>query len=212
MADEKGSLETSLGLLNFLLPFLTPHVFVREEGVTKRVVVSHMLSDALAFLGGASLLDDVLRELLHGYRDSVEEVARPGDSAGYGRQVTDNWWLLLILLIVVLDLLDLVSVLVEQESVFRLKTVLEGRSVQDALELAEQEERVRNVSNVREVLVDVLLEEGLNIRNINVELNEVSVKLIVSVLEELVVLALELLNIILEDKKDGLDVLQVVLL
>jgi hypothetical protein len=79
--------------------------------------------------GGTSLFDDVLRELLHRHRDSVEKMARPSDSTSHWRQVTDNWWLLFILLIVILNLLNFVSVLVEQESVLRLKPILEGRSV-----------------------------------------------------------------------------------
>jgi hypothetical protein len=62
---------------------------------------------------GTSLLHNILRELLHGHRDSVEKVARPGDSTSHRRQVTYNWWLLLVLLIVVLNLLDLMTVLVE---------------------------------------------------------------------------------------------------
>jgi hypothetical protein len=71
-------------------------------------MVSHVLSDF-----GSFLLHNILRELLHGHRDSVEKVARPGDSTSHRRQVTYNWWLLLILLVVVLNLLDLMTVLGE---------------------------------------------------------------------------------------------------
>ena len=76
-----------------------------------------------------SLLYNILRELLHRHGDSVEKMARPGDSTSHRRQVADNWWLLLVLLVVVLNLLNLVSVLVEEKGVFGLKAILERRSV-----------------------------------------------------------------------------------
>jgi hypothetical protein len=84
--------------------------------------------------------------------------------------------------------------------------------VENALKFAEEQERVRNIGNVREVLVDVFLEEGFNVRNINVELNEVSVELVVSVLKKLVILSLKFVDESLEDVQDGLDVLKVVFL
>ena len=76
-----------------------------------------------------SLSHNILRELLHRHGDSVEKVTRPGNSSSNRRQVTNNWWLLFILLIVVLNLLDFISILVEEKSVFRLKSVFERRSV-----------------------------------------------------------------------------------
>jgi hypothetical protein len=139
-------------------------------------------------------------------------VSRPGDGSRDGRQVTDNWWLLLVLLVVVLDLLNLVSVLLEEQVVFGLEAILERRSVEDALELAEETERVNNVGNVGEVLVDVVLEEGLNVRDVDVKFDEITVEAVVTVFEETMVLRLELLDVSSEDIKDGLDVLKVVLL
>jgi hypothetical protein len=106
------------------LPFLSPHVFVREEGVTKRVMVSDMLSDVVR-----SLLNQLWGELFHRDGYSEEEMARPGDSTRDRRQVSYNWRLLLILLVIVLDLLNLVTVLLEEQVVLRLEAVLERRSV-----------------------------------------------------------------------------------
>jgi hypothetical protein len=62
VSDEQSGLETSLCTVDFLLPFLSPHVLIGEESVTKRVVVSHVL------LGVSVLsLQDLLRELFHGH-------------------------------------------------------------------------------------------------------------------------------------------------
>jgi hypothetical protein len=52
---------------------------------------------------------------------------------------------------------------------------------------------------------------SLYVRDINVELHEVSVEFVVTVLQESVVLAFELLNVSLEFLDDRADVLQVVL-
>lgn len=67
MTDEESSLESSLSSINFLLPFLTPHILVREQGVTKTVVVSDVLSDIVVLL-----LHQLWGELLHGYGYSEE--------------------------------------------------------------------------------------------------------------------------------------------
>jgi hypothetical protein len=67
MADEKSGLKSRLCTVNFLLPFLTPHVLVREQGVTKGVVVLNCVSDR-----STSLSDEVLRELFHRHRNAVE--------------------------------------------------------------------------------------------------------------------------------------------
>lgn len=53
-------------------PLLSPEVFVGEEGITDSVV-------HLDKLPGFSRLDQVLWELLHWARNSVEQVSGPGD-------------------------------------------------------------------------------------------------------------------------------------
>jgi hypothetical protein len=59
MSDDEGSLETSLGLLDLMGPFLSPEILEGEESVTNLVV---HLDESLGLL----LLDQVLWELLHG--------------------------------------------------------------------------------------------------------------------------------------------------
>lgn len=67
VTDEESSLETSFSSINFLLPLLTPHVLIREQGVTKTVVVSDVLSDVVVLL-----LHQLWGELLHGHGYSEE--------------------------------------------------------------------------------------------------------------------------------------------
>ena len=207
VTNEQSGLETGLCTVNFLLPLLSPHVLVREQGVTERVVVLHVLADV-----AAALLHQLLRELLHGDGYPVEQVARPGDGTRNGRQVTHHWWLLLVTLVVILDLLDLLTVLLEEVVVLGLEARFERVSVENALEFSEETERVNNGSDAGERLVDVLLEEGLDVRDVDVELNKVAVESVVSVLQKSVVLVLELGDVALESLQDGLDVLEVVLL
>lgn len=92
----------------------------------------------------------------------MEQVTRPGDASRYSWQVTHNWWLALRLLILIFDMVDLKAIVVEQDVVLGVKTILEIVSVQDGLELSEKLERVLNAGDDLEVLVDVALEIGLD--------------------------------------------------
>jgi len=71
-------------------------------------------------------------------------------------------WLTLLLLILVLYGVDLESIVVEQDSVLGVKTILEVVSVEDGLELLEELQRIFNTGDVLKVLVDVSLEFSLN--------------------------------------------------
>ena len=53
--------------------------------------------------------------------------------------------------------------------------------MKNALEFAQKAERVHDVGDVSKVRVDILLKQGLNVRNINVEFYEIAVKFIVGV-------------------------------
>jgi hypothetical protein len=139
-------------------------------------------------------------------------MTRPGDSSRHRRQISHNWWLLLVLLVVVFDLLNLVTVLLEEQVVFRLKSVLERGSVEDALKFTEKSEGDDQVADVGELVVDVLSEVSLHVGDIDVEFNEITVELVVTVLKESVVLSLEFLNVASEFINNVADVLEVVLL
>lgn len=83
--------------------------------------------------------------------------------------------------------------------------------MQDALELSEKAERIDNAGYASERLVDVLLEESLDVADINVEFDEITIKAVVTVLEESVVLVLEFGYVALERLQNRVDVLEVVL-
>lgn len=90
-------------------------------------------------------------------------MAGPGDGTGNGRQVTYNWWLLLVSLVVVLDLLDFGTVGREQRLVLLLEVLSQGASVENSLELAEESKRVDDVGLGIKVVVDVVLEHRVDI-------------------------------------------------
>jgi len=68
MSDYQSGLKTSFGFFNFMGPFLSPEILEGEESVTNLVV---HLNESSRFL----LFDEVLWELLHWSRDSVEEMS-----------------------------------------------------------------------------------------------------------------------------------------
>ena len=84
--------------------------------------------------------------------------------------------------------------------------------MEDALKLAEESEGDNQVSDVGELLVNVSSEVGLYVRDINVEFDEITVELVVTVLQESVVLSLEFLDITGKFVNNVADVLKVMLL
>jgi hypothetical protein len=111
-------------------PLLSPQVLEGEESVTDLVV---HLDELLRLL----LFDQILWELLHWSGDSVEQMTRPGDASRDSWQVTHNWWLTLLPLILVFDVVDLESVVVEQDVILGVETIAEVVSVEDRLELSQ---------------------------------------------------------------------------
>ena len=98
MSDDQSREQACFGLLNFHNPSLPPFIFEVEQSVSDAVMMGNLLHWFLRLFGSQQLFGEVL----HGYRCSVEEMARPGDGAGDGRQVADNRWLVPVLLILVL--------------------------------------------------------------------------------------------------------------
>jgi hypothetical protein len=84
--------------------------------------------------------------------------------------------------------------------------------VENTLEFSEEIQRSLDVSDNLEVLVNVLLELSLNRRNINFEVNEISVESVTSRIKKLMVLLSELLDKLVEVIKNWLDSFQVVFL
>lgn len=131
MSDDEGSLKASLGTINLGGPFLPPEILIGEEGVTNFVV-------GLDELLGASQLDDVWRELFHGNRNPIEQMSGPSNGARNSRQVVADWRVGLEVLIVSLNLVDLSTVVGEQELILGIQGSSQVLSVEDGLKLPKQ--------------------------------------------------------------------------
>jgi len=131
MSDYQSGLKSSLSLLNLMSPLLSPQVLVGEQSVSNSVVHLHEFS-------GFSGLDQVLRELLHWARNSVEQVSGPGDGSRDSWQVSHDLGVALELLILLLDSVDLGSILSEENSVLGVQAVLQVVSVENRFEFSEK--------------------------------------------------------------------------
>jgi ribosome maturation factor RimP len=76
----------------------------------------------------------------------------------------------------ILDLVNFDTIVLEQDGVFGVQSVLQVISVEDTLEFSKEVQRSLDVSDNLEVLVNVLLELSFNGRNINLEVDEISIK------------------------------------
>jgi hypothetical protein len=102
--------------------------------------------------------------LFHGFLDALEQVPRPGDVARHGRQVPRDGRVRLVLLVQLLHLLQLLAVVLEDDVQLRVQVALEALSLQDALKLAQQLQRVLDGGDVLEAQVDEVLQRRLQVR------------------------------------------------
>ena len=79
-------------------------------------------------------------------------------------------------MILILDLVNFDTIVLEQDRVFGVQSILQVISVKDTLEFSKEVQGSLDVSDNLEVLVNVLLELSLNRRNINLEVNEISIE------------------------------------
>ena len=112
----------------------------------------------LLFLFGGS--EDALRELLHGYRDSVEEVAGPSDRTRNSGQIAHHGRATLVSLVDLFNLEHLLVVGGEELLVFLLERVDKVLTVENSLELSEEAKRIVNIGDNLEVFVNVILKRG----------------------------------------------------
>ena len=108
--------------------------------------------------------------------------------------------------------MNLNTVVLEQDGVFGVQSILQVVSMENTLEFSQEVQRSLDVSDNLEVLVNVLLELGFNGRNINLEVDEISVESVACRVKKLVVLFLKHGHELVEVLKDWLDAFQVVLL
>jgi hypothetical protein len=107
---------------------------------------------------------------------------------------------------------NLNTVVLEQDGIFGVQSILQVISVENTLEFSKEVQRSLDVSDNLEVLVNVLLELSFNGRNINLEVDEISVESVACRVKKLVVLFLKHGHELVEVLKDWLDAFQVVLL
>ena len=94
-------------------------------------------------------------------------------------------------MVLILDLVNLKTIVVEENCVLRIYTVAEIIALKNSLELTKKLQGVFNGSNNLEVLIDVLLQLSLNSRHFDVEFDKVTIEGVVMEVEKLVVLLLE---------------------
>jgi hypothetical protein len=155
VTDYEGSLKTSLSLLDLMGPFLSPEILEREESITNLVI---HLDESLGLL----LLDQILWELLHWSRDSVEEMSRPSDATRDSWQVSDNQRIVFVLLILLLDITDLFSIVMEQDGVLGVEAISEVFSMEDRFELSQELQGVLDAGDNFKVSINVVLEISLD--------------------------------------------------
>jgi hypothetical protein len=142
----------------------------------------------------------------------VEEVTRPGDATGNSWQISHNRRVVLVLLILVLNLVDLQTIVVEEDGILRVNAVAEVITLKDSLELSEELEGIFNAGNHFEVFIDVALELCLHGGYVHIELNEITIEGVIVEVKKSVILLLESAHIALELIDDAANVLKVVLL
>ena len=79
-------------------------------------------------------------------------------------------------MILILDLVNFDTIVLEQDRVFGVQSILQVISVKDTLEFSKEVQGSLDVSDNLEVLVNVLLKLSLNRGNINFEINEISIE------------------------------------
>ena len=142
----------------------------------------------------------------------MEQMTGPGDGARHDGQVAYNGRVVGLLFVLLFYLGDKTRVLIEENNILAVETGLKIFAGEDGAELAEQAQGVLNVNDVLEVAIDVTSQFSLNTGYINVELHEVTVKCVVSVVKQRVIdLAAERVNVDVKSVDDWLDVLKIVL-
>jgi len=92
----------------------------------------------------------------------VEEMSGPCDTTRDSWQVSDDQRIVFVLLILLLDITDLFSIVVEQDSVLRVKAISEVLSVEDRFELSQELQGVLDARDNFKVSINVVLEISLD--------------------------------------------------
>jgi hypothetical protein len=205
VSDDQSSLETCLGFVDVMGPLLAPEVLEGEEEHSELLI-------QLQILPVLGLSDFPLVELLNGRSNSMEEMSGPGNATSDCWEISNDGRVVLVFVVLVLDLLDLLSISLEQVNILVIESGLEIASVEDLFKLPEEFVGVFDAGDDLEVVVDVVLELRLNSGDSYIELYVVSVEGVVVVLQQFVVLLPELHYVLLKVIQNRLDSFEVVLL
>mmetsp|Transcript_14323 Transcript_14323/g.34907 ORF Transcript_14323/g.34907 Transcript_14323/m.34907 type:complete len:222 (+) Transcript_14323:3726-4391(+) len=189
MPDDERGLEASLGGLDGLDPRLEPQRLERHQRLGHRVVRLHR---ALRLLGAHDGL--VGGKFAHGLLDAPQQLPRPHDVSGDGGRVTWQAGGVLVLFVDLLHRVQIQAVVLEDDHVLVVQVLLERLALQDALELAQQVQRVLRAGDVLERAVDEPLQRHLQVVDVDVELEEIAVELVLGVVQQIVGLALEVVG------------------
>ena len=95
----------------------------------------------------------------------------------HGRCIPWNRWLVLVLLIQLLHSLQVVRIVLEDYKVLVLQVLLQHITLKDGLELKQEAERMVSRAYVLKAAVDKGLQLDLEVVDVHIELQKVSVKL-----------------------------------
>jgi hypothetical protein len=124
--------------------------------------------------------------------DLLEKMPRPDNLSGFWWHVSDSWGILFCVLVeLLLNAFEVSSVDVEDVVVLVLELVPERVSLEDILEFGQQLQRVLDVSEFGEVLINEVLELCVQSGDLHVELDVVFVELGLLELKEGVALGTE---------------------
>mmetsp|Transcript_39912 Transcript_39912/g.120535 ORF Transcript_39912/g.120535 Transcript_39912/m.120535 type:complete len:233 (+) Transcript_39912:1035-1733(+) len=190
-------LQAAFGRLDGIDPSLVPNDLEFNQGLGQLVVSSR----DLLRLATPGQDHGVVVKPSHRVHDAPEEVPRPEDVACDGRHVPYQRRLALVLLVHVLDHAELLAEVVENNTKFRFEVCAQTAVLKDPFELAQKVDGPLCGSDGRKRLIDELLQRALQVRDAYIELHVIPVEAVVQELEEVVLLAAEVLH----DGPEGAD-------
>ena len=174
--DDQGGEQTNLCSLDRITPRAYPERFKFNQSFADLVVE---LADFSRIFGVHQRL--VVLEHLHWVFDATEQLPCPHDISCNRRRVANHWRCHFVLLIQVLHGENVLPEIVENDSVLAAEVPLERIPVDGIVECAKQCERTFSAMYVVKTRVYEIGKTGLELSNIDVEFEEISVKSVLSV-------------------------------
>ena len=205
--DQEGGLQASLGVLDGALPGVMPERLEFDESPRDPVIGP---DDPLALLAGHDPL--VLREVLHGLLDPLQELPGPHDASGDGGCVPHQRRRGLLLLVDLLDGVQVCAVVLEDQHVLLVQVGPQTLPLQDGLELSKKVKGGLRGRGLVKGDVDEVLELRLQLMDVHVELQQIPIELVPGVLQQIVGQPLKVLGDLREPPDDALQAVDVLML